>query len=513
MNLRDLFVPLAMAFLVTAGFNYFFRDRLIPDPSQNMQSGKSFQAPRIAYEHKPLNIEIDFDDHISTRKEVLTIIETTYAHMTFSNNGAILQNLEFERRVDGNVVIVPTIEPTEREQSTFMLALEQQTPYYYTFVNKREHEDTIVLTYSAKTDQVDIEKVFTVYKNIPQIDLAIQLRPKGDHEIQSRLFIAQPMVRAIESSDIIQGLTNKEGSLNGINKIQKTFDMTRRYWVMPNFFGLEDRYFVHAMIKDPQRFTHRAYFVNVNDVASAIFEGPIVKNEGSWNLSFFMGPKESDVFALVDPRLDQTLDYGWFTPICKALLGILQWLYQYVHNYGWGIIILTMMIKLILMPFTMRGEKSIQEGQKKQQELQRKIQLIRQKYKDNPQLRAKEEAELIRKNGVPGAKGLVTMLITAPFMIALARITWYSILLYKAPFLWIPDLSARDPFYILPLIVILATVAAARMRTDQQSMGAIIMAFVLGAVTSVFSAGFALYIAVNSIMALFERWIINFFSI
>lgn len=511
MNLKDMIVPLAMAFLITAGFNYFFRDRFAPDPSQNVQTGRSFKAPRIEHEHKPLNTEIDFYDAKSNRKEVLTEIQTNFALMTFSNDGAILQKLAFQRRVDGNVEIIPTIEPMQREQSTFLLALEEKTPFYYALASKKEVENKILLTYTAKTDYAAVTKTFTIYKHLPQIDLNITIIPKTEQGSQARLFIAQPTVKAIRKSDIIQGLTNKEGSLNAITKIQKTFDMTRMYWVLPNLFGLEDRYFVHAMIQDPNHFTHRGYFVNTNDVASAILQGPTVKEKTSWTLTFYMGPKEADIFAFVDKRLDQTLDYGWFTPICKALLGLLQWFYQYVHNYGWAIVILTIIIKLLLMPFTMRGEKSLREGQKKQQELQRKIQLIRKKYKDNPELRAKEEADLIRKHGVPGMSGCLPMLVQTPIFLGLFRVFNNSILLYKAPFLWISDLSARDPYFILPLLVAIGMIlnSSARAATGQQRVGGLVMGLMFAGFTASVSAGLALYIAVNMLMTIVQTWLVN----
>ena len=511
MNLKDMIVPLAMAFLITACFNYFFRDSFAPDPSKNVQTGRSFKAPRIQHEHKPLNTEIDFYDVKSSRKEVLTEIETNFAIMTFSSNGAILQKLEFQRRIDGDVEIIPTIEPTDREQSTFLLALEEKTPFYYALADKKEVENKTLLTYTATTDYASVTKTFTIYKNLPKIDLKISITPKTEQGSQARLFIAQPSVKDISKTDIIQGITNKEGSLNAITKIQKTFDMTRMYWVMPNLFGLEDRYFVHAMIQDPKRFTNRAYFVNINDVASAILEGPTVTEETSWDLSFYMGPKEADIFAFVDNRLDQTLDYGWFTPICKMLMGILQWLYQYVHNYGWAIVLLTIFIKLLLMPFTMRGEKSMMEGQKKQREMQRKIQLIRQKYKDNPELRAKEETELIRKHGVPGIGGCLPMLVQFPIFIGLARVFSNSILLYKAPFLWITDLSARDPYFILPLLVAIGMIltSSARVTTGQQRVTGMAFGLMMGAFTASVSAGLALYIAVNMLVTVAQTSLIK----
>ncbi|MEX0672296.1 MAG: membrane protein insertase YidC [Candidatus Babeliales bacterium] len=507
MNIREIIPVLTVAFLITAGFNYFFRDMLVPREAQEIQTGRSFTAPRIENEHKPLNIEIDFYDQKSARKEVLTEVQTDFTRLVFSNNGAVVQGLEFIRRVDDQVEIVPTLELLPREQQCFLVALDEKTPFFYTFEGKKELDDAVELMYTAHTDELSIIKRYVVYKHAPKIDCAITLDPKGGKGVQPRLFITQPMVKAIKKTDLIQGLVNNEGSATTLKKIAKTYDMTRMYWVLPSVFGLEDYYFVHAMIQDSNRFTNRAYFGITDDIVSAILEGPTITAKTSWNLSFYMGPKETRAFELVDSRLDQTLDYGWLTPLCRLFLNILDWLNNYVKSYGWSIILLTILIKLLLMPFTMRSDKKIQDTQKKAPENQRKLQLIRQKYKDNPEMRAQKEAEFARES-MAGFGGCVPMVLQMPILITLARIFGNSILLYKVPFLWIPDLSARDPYFILPLLMVGAILfnSAGRATSGQQQVSGIVMALIFGAGTASVSAGLALYfVATMVITALQSR--------
>ena len=514
MNIKDLIVPLSLAFLITAGFNYFFRDKFTNDPTKVMQSGRSYEAPRIEQQHKPLNTEVDFYDAEHAQKEVRTKVTTKYALMTVSTDGATLEQLDFQRRVNGDVQVIPTIEAgaiEDREQRCFLLGLEERTPFYYTLDKKEDNDSFVTLHYSAKSDVALVAKKYTIYKNAPKIDLEVTLTPKTSEGVQGRLFVNAPMVKDIARTDVIQGITNQEGSLTSLKKIPKTMQLTRMYWVTPNLFGLENQYFIHALVGDKQRFTQRAYFTINNNLLSAIFEGPQVTEKTSWNMTFFMGPKESSAFAEVDERLDQTLDYGWFSGICKLLLSFLKMLYGYVHSYGWAIIILTILVKLILAPFTLKGEQAMKEAAAKSAEMQRKLKLLRQKYKDDAQRRAIEERELIKKYGLPGMGGGWRMLIQIPFFIGLARILNNSILLYKAPFLWIPNLAAKDPYYILPLICAGSMIlnSGARATSGQQRFMSIGLAMFIGAVTANLAAGLALYITMNMVLTVAQTWIMK----
>ena len=116
----------------------------------------------------------------------------------------------------------------------------------------------------------------------------------------------------------------------------------------------------------------RAYF-NLLDKKqlTAIVEGPSVHKKTEWTLSFYLGPKESTAMTAVDNRLEKALDYsGFWAPISRLLLLILNWLFLYLHNYGWAIVILTILIKLVLIPFSLRAERGSKERTESQKRLQ-----------------------------------------------------------------------------------------------------------------------------------------------
>jgi len=123
-------------------------------------------------------------------------------------------------------------------------------------------------------------------------------------------------------------------------------------------------------------------------------------------------------------------------------------LYDLVHNYGIAIILVTLLIKLLMAPFTFRSE----QGMKERAEFQRKMKYLQEKFKHDKQALASAQAELLRKNGLSGLGSCLPNLLQLPFFIVLGSVISNSIELYKAPFLWINDLSAPDPYYILPLV-------------------------------------------------------------
>ena len=169
-------------------------------------------------------------------------------------------------------------------------------------------------------------------------------------------------------------------------------------WVMPRVFGLENKYFIHAMINDEQKFAQRAYFaLGGLQKVSAIIEGPTITQDTTWNFSFYVGPKEVASMDPVDPRLEQAMDYsGMWAPISRILLKILNWLFSFVHNYGLAILLLTFLIRLVLMPFSLKAER----GMRGRAEMQKRLAYIQQKYKNDPQARAQAQADFMKENGL-----------------------------------------------------------------------------------------------------------------
>lgn len=506
MNIKTFLLPLSLALLTTWAIQYFWLNRG-PENSQPT-SGQTFVAPQSQAEVQPLLREVDFVDADLAKgaPAVQTRIETDYANYLFSNKGACLEELTFKRLMHGEQIALRTIAgPQEavHESRCFLVALNQQTPFEYTFLGKKELETAVALPYRAETDAAVIQKTFTIYKTSCKIDVELRITPKKD-PVQARLIFVAPLLIDMNKAnnkpvvdDTIAAIYNTQKGSIAKEPFAK-LDLNKG-WLMPTLFGAEDRYFVHALVSDQNGFAKRAYY-GAGSIykLTAFLESASIIQEEQWTLSFYFGPKEDEAMNPVDPRLEQTLDYsGWLAPLSRLLLMILKYLYSFVHNYGWAIILMTFLINLILMPFNIRSA----QGMKKYTEFQKKLAHLQQRYKNDPDTLARERTELIAKHGMPGLGSCLPKLLQLPIFFALSRVLSSSIELYRAPFaLWIHDLSIPDPLYILPLLITLSMIVQPVSNDPKQRFTMIAIALVFGAFATKFSAGLCLYILVGVIL-------------
>ncbi len=175
-----------------------------------------------------------------------------------------------------------------------------------------------------------------------------------------------------------------------------------------------------------------------------------VKGAQHQRLNGYIGPKEYDKLAAIDKRLTDLIEYGFFTFISKPLFIFLKYLYQLIGNWGWAIVAMTLIIRLILFPLTFKGMVSMN----KLKELSPKIKEIQAKYKKDPQKMNAKMMELYKKHGANPMGGCLPMLLQIPIFFAFYRVLLNTIELKHAPwFGWIHDLSVMDPYYILPVLM------------------------------------------------------------
>lgn len=506
MKFKDILLPVAFALLVTSFIQYvaqrFVSQQNSSESGQEVRSGQSFRAKTVEDIVKPLNTEIDFFDAPSSRKTQKVDIETDSMIVQFTNDGAAIDHLAFKRILGGKPGTLTTIYPSayiDREKRAFIVALAEKTPYFYDVIEQKEDSDSYDVVYRGQNDHFAIIKSYRVYKKLYQIDMTVTIEPlsadEGTAAYQPRIFFPAPVMADIAQYDPIQGIV-----YNDRQSLVKTkpVDIGDRVWFAPTLFGAEDKYFVHSLVSDSQKFVQRAYYTLEGTMQQmrSILEGPLTSGKQSWTLSFYCGPKEAEMMGLVDKRLEATLDYGWFAGIAKLLLVLLQFFYGYIHNYGYTIIAVTVFISLLMMPLTIRGQRSA-DGLP---DLNRKIKYLEQKYKNDRETLAREKNELLRKHG-SGMFGCLPLFLQVPLFIGLNKVLTVSIDLYQAPFVgWITDLSAKDPYYVLPILtglgIFLQTAAAA--QDPRQRVTMFIFSLLIVAVTANFSAGLALFMLTNA---------------
>lgn len=234
---------------------------------------------------------------------------------------------------------------------------------------------------------------------------------------------------------------------------------------------------------------------------------------------FFAGPKDGGILQSVDGTLNDLINYGWFAFLVWPLLVSLKFIHQYIHNYGWAIIILTFIINLALFPLRYKQMVSM----KKMADLQPKLKSIQEKYrrmKRTDPRRAQmnvEVSELYRLHGVNPLGGCLPLLIQMPFLFAFYSMLASSIELRGAPFIgWIQDLSRYDPLYITP-IVMGATMVIQQMMTPggtadpTQRRMMMILPVVFTFMFLNLSSGLVLYFLFSNVFGmmfqyLFQKW-------
>lgn len=498
MNLKDLLVPFALALLVTWVIHNLFLSKFTGDTQEGIRSGQTFTAP-LTHEVKPLNTEVDFIDTPITTPAVATTVETEYAQLQFSSYGAILDQLLFKRGKQGDIAMVLPEGDMQRENSCFLVALQNNTPYLYQLANTEETDEAFHLTYQS-SGPVSITKTFVVYKKMYQIDMQLDLQINSGMTVQPRILFTSPLMKDPIKYDTLSAIFNKEGG--SVGKVAFDKVDTRKGWFAPSLFGAENKYFIYSLVKDPDHFVQRAYYKQFGqDQLCSFLEGPVVDKSMQWNCSFYFGPKDRRAVMEVDPRLEETFDYsGLLAPLSRLLLMLLSFFFTYLHNYGLAIIGITILVKLLLLPFTFKSEQSLNKGR----DIQKKLAYLQKKYKNDPEVLAREKAELIKKHGMPGMGGCLTLFLQIPIFFALNRILNSSFELYNAHFLWISDLAAPDPYYILSLSMSLGIIITALLGDAKQRPMMLGFGLVSFALFANFAAGLALYISVSTGLGLLQ---------
>ncbi len=210
----------------------------------------------------------------------------------------------------------------------------------------------------------------------------------------------------------------------------------------------------------------------------------------------------------VDLALRDTIDFGIFGFLGKPLFLVLHFIYNYVHNWGLAIIILTVLLRIILFPL---NHKSLM-AMKRMADLAPEIQKLQKKYKDDPQKLQQEMMKLYAEHGANPMSGCLPILVQIPIFIALYNVLMVDVELKNVPFLWIPDLSQHDPYYILPILMGLSMVAQQWITPSSDKNQKFIMYGMAALFTFLFMnfpAGLVLYWLTNNILGLIQSLIVN----
>ncbi len=224
----------------------------------------------------------------------------------------------------------------------------------------------------------------------------------------------------------------------------------------------------------------------------------------------FVGPKLQSQLAATGPELQRTVDYGRLTVLSQPLFATLKWVHGLIGNWGWSIIIVTALIKLIFFPLSQASGRSMA----KMRAVGPRMKQIQDTFKDDREKLGRAMMDLYKKEKINPLAGCLPMVIQIPFFISFYWVLLESVEMRQAPFmLWINDLSARDPYFVLPLLMGGAMFAQFKLNpAPPDPMQAKIMQFmplVMTGMMAWFPSGLVLYWLTNTVLSIAQQWYVN----
>ncbi len=277
--------------------------------------------------------------------------------------------------------------------------------------------------------------------------------------------------------------------------------------------GFGDKYFLNAVIASNNSIGSLS-LKDVNGTLEQRFVSPkvSVNPQQSVTISYkvYYGPKDLDILKSQGNQLEQAIDLGWFSAIAKPMLHSLKLFYRYLHNYGLAIIAITVILKIFFFPLTHKSYKSMKEMQK----LQPKMQELKEKHKDDRDAMNRAVMELYKTHKVNPLGGCLPMLVQIPVFFGLYKALMFSIELRHAPFyFWLQDLSAKDPYYVTPIIMGATMFIQQKMTPTNMDPVQAKMMLALPIVFTFmflnFPSGLVLYWLVNNILTIAQQAYIN----
>jgi YidC/Oxa1 family membrane protein insertase len=226
--------------------------------------------------------------------------------------------------------------------------------------------------------------------------------------------------------------------------------------------------------------------------------------------TLFAGPQEENKLAALAPGLEHVKDYGWFTVLAKPLFWLLDKLHGVLGNWGWAIVALVVLLKIAFYWLNASAYRSMG----KMKAINPKVMELRERYKENPQQMQQEMMRIYREEKVNPLGGCLPIVVQMPFFIALYWVLLSSVEMRQAPWIgWITDLSAKDPWFILPVLMTLSSLFQVWLNpTPPDPMQAKLMWFMplaFGVMFFFFPAGLVLYWLTNNILSITQQWFIN----
>ena len=467
---------------------------------------------------------------IHAASEQLFAVDTQIYHIVFSNHGAVVQNWTLKKYKDRDGKPLDLANPASfgKVPPPFSLLLKDEkesNALNFGLYNAKPDADGMGIQYEFSDGVNYAKKTFRFTPNGYLTQLTTEVTHDGapvDHMIAWRGGFGDPTVlnRTGERQGVYYDLTSNKLTTKDAKSVKDTpYNTAGNY----SFAGLDDKYFACVFLAKDNTSTKVEILKDDAPVTANGKEemqvGVAVGGDSINRLTAFVGPKDIDLLRRVDPKLPQLIDWGWYGVIAKPLFIAMHWLNDNaIHNYGWSIVLVTIIINLIVLPLRFSSLKS----QRKMQRLQPQIAAINAKYKglsirDPRKAQQNQEVmELYKKEGVNPLGGCLPMLIQLPLIYAFYKVLAVTIELRGAHWLWVTDLTQPEQLaiHVLPLVMIVTQFVAQRMTPSpgmdpSQAKMMLFMPLMFGFLFYNASSGLVLYWMTSNLVGIVQQWMIN----
>lgn len=366
---------------------------------------------------------------------------------------------------------------------------------------------------------LQVTKTYVFHRNSYLIDVIYEVRNQTDAIWTGQLYRQlQRVDRPSENSRFIYTYTG--GVIySAETKYEKIpFDDMRESALSRDlkdgWAAMIQHYFLAAWIPNPEQVHH--YYSNVVEgtrYVLGIMDPEISVPAGATATlasRLVVGPKLQDRLAAIAPGLELTVDYGHLTFISQPLYWLLELIHKVIGNWGWAIVILTVLIKLAFYKLSEASYRSMANMRK----LQPRLQALKERYGDDRQRLNQAMMEMYKKEKINPLGGCLPILVQIPVFIALYWVLLESVEMRQADFiLWINDLSSPDPYYVLPLIMGVSMLIQQKLNPSPldpiQQRVMMILPIMFTVFFAFFPAGLVLYWVVNNILSIAQQWVIT----
>ncbi|MFO7811933.1 MAG: membrane protein insertase YidC [Pelovirga sp.] len=518
-------IAIVLIILLWSGYSIFLAPSSPVTPAQDqveqIDQTDTLSVTKSEQEILPVTGNGQTSDH----EEKLIEIKNDKFDIVFSTKGATIKSIylfDFKEDIKNNSLNLYLLNNDEFKfyslKSSFSEGLNIPDDLIFNIdtdtVTTFGSDNSLTVSFVAEYNGFLLNKNFTIYRDSYHMDINFIIQNTNNQHFSGvyNLSLINPW-----STDTKSDLYSFVGPLTfDGNKLQedKPKNVVKKSIIYDDFVwsGFTDKYFLQA-INPGDRLSqvlirYRSDFIQNRFSSNSFILLP--DQSESFQVTAYFGPKKLESLAASDASFEEAIHFGFFHFLAKPLFDVLRFFNSFINNYGFSIILLTICIKLIFWPLTQKSYKSMQGMQKLQPEMKK----LKEKHADDKQKLNQEMMSFYRDNKVNPLGGCLPILIQIPVFFSLYKVLLDSIELRHSPFiLWITDLSAKDPYYITP-IVMGATMFLQQKLTPTnldptQEKVMLMMPIIFTFLFLNFPAGLVIYWLVNNILTILQQLLIR----